>query len=367
MAKRKRGRPRKGERVLGPYRYKKRWRVQFVTYGPDGRENTDYYCKTESEAERLKAALELELRSGVGEAVSFAEAIDAYIEYQRKKGNKERTIEQSRYALRRFFELDQPVWSLRARWCQTKYEELTGQYSVDTHRNTLAQCKTFLEWCRKRRLIGENPLDEVEPVGKRSKGKEQLSAREARIWYDKAMAQAEAGDDRSLAALLTFIEGMCCSEIVMLRVEDLDDVHEPYDTIHIRDGKTKKRIRSLDVPPHLRPLLATQARDKHPKCWLFQSTRGHSGHHDRQWPRKQVNRICQEAKVKTVCAHSMRGLAATLAADRGEVWRKIADALGHEDIRTTRESYAKPGAGEKEKRRRLMTVLTGGKSQKSDS
>jgi hypothetical protein len=53
----------------------------------------------------------------------------------------------------------------------------------------------------------------------------------------------------------------------------------------------------------------------------------------------QVHRACDLAAVPRVTAHAMRGLLATLTAERG-----IAATLGRQDERTTMHAYAAPGS-----------------------
>lgn len=56
----------------------------------------------------------------------------------------------------------------------------------------------------------------------------------------------------------------------------------------------------------------------------------------------------------------MRGLRGTLAVETGMSAHAVAAALGHESISTTLQSYAKAGAGARQ--RKVLTVLSGGKA-----
>ena len=62
-----------------------------------------------------------------------------------------------------------------------------------------------------------------------------------------------------------------------------------------------------------------------------------------------------------VTAHAMRGLLATLTAERGLAGHLIAATLGHEDERTTMHAYAAPGAAAAGVNRRGLVLLEGGK------
>jgi hypothetical protein len=68
-------------------------------------------------------------------------------------------------------------------------------FSVDSHRNILAEAKTFLRWClAKKKWLVRDPLEQVEGVGKRRHGKAQLRIGEARRWLVKAVELADAGE-----------------------------------------------------------------------------------------------------------------------------------------------------------------------------
>jgi integrase len=118
------------------------------------------------------------------------------------------------------------------------------------------------------------------------------------------------------------------------------------------------------VPTELRPLLVACAQGKAPDRHLFECERPHelAAHkpHGRDWVIDQVHRVCDLADVPRVTAHAMRGLLATLTAERGMAGHLIAATLGHEDERTTMHAYAAPGSAAVGDRRRGLVVLNGG-------
>ena len=73
-----------------------------------------------------------------------------------------------------------------------------------------------------------------------------------------------------------------------------------------------------------------------------------------------MHRVCDEAKVPRVTAHALRGLLATLTAQRGLAGHLIAATLGHEDERTTMTAYAAPGSAREGAARLGLKVLNGG-------
>jgi integrase len=157
---------------------------------------------------------------------------------------------------------------------------------------------------------------------------------------------------------------MRASEIVSRRVADLDEEHEPADLLWIPCAKTPAGRRTIEVPAELRPLLAALAKDKAPERHIFECSRPHevAEHkpHGRDWIIDQVHRICDLAEVPQVTAHAMRGLLATLTAERGLAGHLIAATLGHEDERTTMHAYAAPGSAKIGALRRGLVVLNGG-------
>lgn len=82
--------------------------------------------------------------------------------------------------------------------------------------------------------------------------------------------------------------------------------------------------------------------------------------HGRDWVIDQVHRVCDLAEVPRVTAHAMRGLLATITAERGMAGHLIATTLGHEDERTTMHAYAAPGSAAAGDRHRGLVVLNGG-------
>src|SRR6185437_12341963 len=102
----------------------------------------------------------------------------------------------------------------------TKYGK---PFATDSHRNILAEAKTFLKWCVGRGYVRTNPLEGVEGTGKRRHGKPQLRIDEARRWQVKAAQLADEGEAGAVAALVTLVMGLRAGEVVSRVVRDLDD------------------------------------------------------------------------------------------------------------------------------------------------
>ena len=346
----------KGERILGPYPIGKQWRV--VVVGTGGERDSRFY-PTKEKAEEIIRAVRREFAKNGDKSVT--EALDAYERYLLDdKGNKPGSVEDTLYRLGAFFPDGEVLLrDLSTRTCSGYYESLRTRksrlgksFSVDSHRNILAEARSFLRWCStKRKWISRNPLEEVEGVGKRKHGKAQLRVDEARRWVATAVDLADGGKEGAVAALMALVMGMRANEIVSRVVRDLDDGGK---LLWIPDSKTEAGRRTLQVPELLQSHLLAIAEGKPPEAKLF-------GRHWRDWVRKWVNRICQAAGVPKVTAHGMRGLHSTLAVENGVSAHVVAASLGHESSTTTMQSYVKPEAAAGARQRRVMTVLKGGR------
>lgn len=368
-------RARRGERILGPYEQHNGFRV--IEIAANGERKSTLFpdeAKAQKYIEILSAAL-------IHEEQTTASAVDLYRDHLKSKGNKPDSIRQTCWAIGMFFPQAIPLALLSAKRCQRLYEEMrerptrTGKpLSVDSHRGMLAQVRTFLAWCIERGWIrGANPAENVRGIGKRrprgkslGKAGNELRVREARAWYVKALDLADGGDQGAVAALVALLLGMRASEIVSRLVGDLDEDQAPGDLLWIPCSKTPAGRRTLEVPDVLRPLLLACAEGKSGERYLFECERPHEvgegKPHLRDWVIGQVHRICDDAKVPRVTAHAMRGLLATLTAERGLAGHLIAATLGHEDERTTMHAYAAPGAASAGATRRGLTLLKGGKT-----
>lgn len=365
----------RGERILGPYEHHSGWQVIEID-ARGKREST--ILPTEAKAQKYKEAF---LASLTKEEHTTESALDAYKRHLADKGTQPQSIAVTEWAIGQFFTEPLVLHLLSAKRCDALYENLRARprrcrrhrecacmhrpVAVDTHRNVLAQTRSFLSWCVERGWLRENPLVGVKGIGKRrprgkSLGKQgnTLRVKEARAWYVKALDLATRGDQGAIAGLVAMLLGMRASEIVSRVVSDLDEDDAPGDLLWIPCSKTPAGRRTLEVPEVLRPLLVACCEGKAPTSYLFESETG--APHWRDWILKNVHRICELAGVPTITAHALRGLAATLAAERGLAGHLIAATLGHEDERTTMHSYAAPGAAAAGDRRRGLIVLNGG-------
>jgi len=155
---------------------------------------------------------------------------------------------------------------------------------------------------------------------------------------------------------MLLLMGLRQSEVRKRRVRDLD---LDGTVLRIEQGKTKKSNRVVAVPEVLRELLLELAEDRHPLEVLFAGADG--GEHTKAWLYFAVRRVCDAAQVPRVCPHGLRGTHSTIGTHAGVAVQVVADALGHEDLRTTLRHYVAGGAAEAAQAERALKVIAGGK------
>jgi integrase len=356
-----------GVRVYGPYAEAGGgWRLVVVCQGS----RTARRYSSKEEAERDKAALLAQAATLVGTTIE--DALDRYELHLRNKGNKETTIGTTLWRLKALLgaEVGAPVGRLTPARAGDLYLAYSSSVAVDTHRNALGQARTFGGWLVKERLLPVNPFAGVVGTGRRSQGKPQLRVDEARRFLEVALEwatvesrypgerrnHAEGRKAGAVAAASAFLLGLRSGEVIARVVRDLDDGGR---MLWIPTSKTRAGQRRVAVPEVLQPYLLALASGKPPDAPLFTHGGG-------DWVRDWTHRICAEAKVSTVCAHSLRGLHATLAEAAGVTGDAVARSLGHSSSAVTHAHYTQPVALEAVRQERVLQVLEGGKGRGED-
>lgn len=326
----------RGARAYGPYRHGRRWRV--VIREPGGRKTSKSYG-TEQYARQV-----VEEFNRATDGLTVAEAIDRYEQHLTAKGNKQRTIETARARLKPI--RDTETLSRCRPAVRRRLDALEG--SVDTRHNTLKQWRAFFRWCVKQHLIGRDPTEGMEVLGRRRKGKAQLTIDESRKLLDTCATAAAAGDDSAVAVMMALLLGLRATEISSMQIRGVDD---DCSVIWIFDSKTEAGIRRVEVPPIMRPALEPLAKAKRER--LFPGR-------DRHWVGYHVRRFCGLVGVPVVGPHGLRGTHATLATGAGATGHLVAAALGHEHEAVTQAHYIAPGATAAATQDRVLKVLSGG-------
>ncbi len=213
-------------RIEGPYPHYAGYRCRIA------RESGRIWCPVATTRQQALRLAELCLEEIERESLTVSEACARYeVHLLEVKGNKPASCRATIWRLLRFFPQEhQGLHTLTAPRCAGYYNDLvrkpsaaTGKpLSTDTHRNYLAEAKTFLGWCVEQKWLKQNPLEKQRGVGRRRHGKEQLTIDEARRWLRVALRLA-VSEDGAIAAALLLLCGLRSSEVVDRVVRDVDD------------------------------------------------------------------------------------------------------------------------------------------------
>ena len=355
-------------RVKGPYSEREGTRFRIRICEATG--HRDLYFPTKKDALRgLKEAERGLPPSANGR--SLGTVIDAYIEDKVQQGicNPE-TAKQHRALFRAWLSgsLEDDLCKLSPKRAAAVYEHLvktptvtTGQPpSAATHRFYLKLAKALFRWAVNKGYLRENPFASIQPVGRPNRGKKQLRFDEAERFINTAFQQFdEQADAMALASVTALLLGCRTSEVLHLRVRDLDCAGAKL-WVAARDsnyrGKTANAARDPDVPEVLRCRLLKLTASRAPDSYLFgQTSTGRPK--SRQMLYRAVQTLCVSAGVPVVCTHSLRGLWATASVRSGGLSHAVAAALGHGSFAVTAKHYLQPGALDGARTDRLVQML----------
>ena len=338
-------RPRNDKPYLcGPYKHRAKFRVVVYIRGADGARRRELHSfDTRSAAANFKR--------GYGEVIRAAgrtinETVTEYLAHLERKGNKPGSIATAGYRLVALFgDGAVSLLDLRPRRAQEMYDELVDEGgAVDTHHGCLVSAKAFGKFILARGWVTENPFAKVEPVGKKSRGKDQLRVDEARMFLAHCLRSWDEERDRSaIAAVLPLLLNLRASEVSQLVARDVDDRGRML-WVAEAEAKTEASRRRALVPPLLiGALVELAAGPATPEGHLFALETGQPA--TRHWVSYHVRRHMADAGVTVVTTHGLRGTHATLATVEGVTGAAVARAMGHSDGgRTAARHYVDSGA-----------------------
>jgi integrase len=294
-----------------------------------------------------------------GMQVTVGGALERYEKYMRnEKGNRPSSVRTTMTRLRGFFEEHDMILEGLTESKGERYYQRLREQATDSHRNTLAEAKTFIRWCVKKKYLKDSPIEDIEPQGRRRRGKDQLRPQEARLFMDLALQRSAAGDDGAFAAAACLGLGLRQNAITLRRVRDVDALTR---TLYIRGDKTRAGDRKLEIPEMLWPHFEVRIDGREPMEPLLYAPTSRDGFRHKCWVNKNTQRLCRALKIPVVTAQGLRGTHATLAEESGVSAVAVAAQLGHESITTTRGHYTQPAAVERGQQRRALAVLVGGR------
>lgn len=362
-------------RVNGPYRESRGFRIRIFDGTGD---HEDLFFATEPEALQAKQEAAQTLPKQLV-TVLVEDAIAEYFADKLKHGKcRPETAKEQRAQLLRFLEADLsgPVSRMSQSRATSLYHSFvetptakTGQPpKAATHRFVLKLTQSLYQWAVRRGYIAANPFKDVQPIGRVSRGKPQLRFEEASRFISTGLKMYDEQQDMmALAAVVALLLGLRASEVLNVRVRDLD-CNGTKLWVAASDsyrGKTENARRDSDVPAVIQERLTRLAARGAPEDYLFGL--GETGRpRCRQVLHRAVHRVCDAAEVPRVCPHSLRGLWATAGIRSGAVSHAVAEALGHGSFEVTAKHYVRPGTIGDANTARLVETLELGTGSKGE-
>ncbi len=299
--------------------------------------------KTRNKRTARQRALRLELQLANGEylvrpkSTTIADAIDEYIKYLETEGRRIKTIVRYRGILSVFngFSSDQGV-KLLAQISTILVDRFRAErkkvLAPKSMRNEAVLLKSFLKWCKQRRLLVHNPMEDMKfqkPVT-RSKGGPSLEQ------IDRLLGTARG--TRGIQFAVLAFTGMRSGELQRLKPEDVDLVGN---WIHVvsRDGAETKTGHSRKVPIHTRLQPYLNAMPKRSRPWFFTATRStkypDGNHHiNTKHLNEDLQKTLTRLEIPTgrdggFTVHSLRHTFETIGVNSGIPQRVIDTWLGH--------------------------------------
>ena len=221
------------------------WRVRVVD--TETRKKKSYLFATESEARGAMPGIQRAYRRPIG--VKLSKALQEYGEHLATRGNRPgrpnrpRTIDTTLGRLGKVFTSELLTGELTPAIVRALWDAFKADKAVDTLLNTLAQAKTFFRWMKARGWLKyPEALDGIEVLGRRKRGKPQLTEDESKRFLECALGLGRAGDAGAVAAVTALVLGMRAGEIAERIVRDLDA------------GGTKLRITSAKTAAGVRTM-----------------------------------------------------------------------------------------------------------------
>lgn len=334
-------------RTRGPYADRNRWRLTFI----EGKQTWSEIFETRAAA--LAAQRAFDRRHAAKNEITVENLCARYVEFQVRKGSRPAFIRHASTRLRLFFEATDlmalPIAALTHERARAAYDEYTrrpkakgkGTIAVATHQEDLNVARCCFAWAMEEGLLEKNPFGMVRPIGRKNRGKRQLSLDSAIRFLDVAADEAAVQlDPLALATCVVVATGARNMEVMGRRVRELD---EGGTKLRVFVGKTDNAKRPLAIPAKFVPMIRALAAGRPGDALLFApDTDGKPPPSvDALSHRllRKVEALCEKAGVERVVPHSFRGLWATIGvAETGDP-DLIARKLGHGSRRITEQNY----------------------------
>lgn len=239
-------------------------------------------------------------------------------------GKSEKTIKMYIYKLKQFGKtidlIKATTYDIRNYLAQRKVSGISNR-SLENERSYIS---AFYQWLADEGYIEKNPCSPIKPVKYIDEIRKPFSS----VEIDKIRSSCKNEKERALVEFL-LSSGVRVSELVGLRVDDIDFAHK---TVKVRNGKGGKDRMTYINDVTCDHLIAYLTEHCIESGNVFLSQRGVF---TQNGIRALLNSIAERANVDDVHPHRFRRTFATTLAARGMAIQDIQKVMGHSNLNTT--------------------------------
>jgi len=214
-------------------------------------------------------------------------------------------------------------------------------YSATYLRNLHSQLNAIFNYAVDNYDLPKNPSRDAGAMGKKKSNR-------CKIWQKEDFEQfVEAVSDKEMSKVMfnvLFYSGIREGELLALTLKDFDfknnriNVNKSYARLNGKDlimlPKTEKSIRKVYMPESVMNMVQEYSKtlfDYKPTQRLFPA--------NKRWLLYEMKRGCEISGVEKIRIHDIRHSHASLLLQMGVTMLEISERLGHEDVKTTLETY----------------------------
>lgn len=239
-------------------------------------------------------------------------------------GKSEKTIKMYIYHLKKLGQttdlLTATTYDIRNYLAHRKVSGISNR-SLENERSYIS---AFYQWLTNESYIEKNPCLSIKPI----KYADEIRKPFSPVEIDKLRSACKDEKERALIEFL-LSSGVRVSELVNLRIDDIDFTHK---TVKVRNGKGGKDRVTYINDVSCEHLIAYMIKQNILSGYIFLSSRGV---YTANGVRALLNRIAVRANVEDVHPHRFRRTFASMMAARGMDIQTIQKLMGHTDINTT--------------------------------
>lgn len=290
--------------------------------------------------------------------MTFSQAVRMFLLAKEAAGKSPATQEFYQHVLMRFGDSIDWGWPPTCDQCERFFLNVRRDgLSAATIYTYDGGLRVFLNWCVRRKLLEDNPIDGLDRQPKPGGIPRAIPRDQLNLLFSLMQQEADTGNllavrDHALFRL-TYDCGLRCSEVIGVKIGDLDLAEH---SVTVRGKGNVQRV--VYFGHSVRRALRCWLDVRHPGCaWLFVSTHVKTGMRPltRNGVIQALRRWCDRAGIPHFRVHDLRHSYARHALRAGIDIEMVSRQLGHHDPAFTLRVY---GRSEDKERRKVHLEMS---------